>query len=94
MVEMEPKSHSEPVPVTGQPQQRPPAIANPNAASPPKGSLINQTHVLFMQVSFLYTNSNRERILRIINHGVKVSPSIAEVFESSDYSVLGNCSIP
>ncbi len=82
MVEMEPKSHSEPVAVAG-PQL--------TAASPPKGSLINQTHVLFMQVSFLYTNANRERILRIINHGVKVSPSVSEVFEACDYSVLANC---
>ena len=89
MVEMEPKGHSNPGAVPGQPQ--PPVNAPANALSPPKGSLINQTHVLFMQVSFLYTNSNRERILRIINHGVKVSPSVAEVFEACDYTVLGNC---
>lgn len=92
MVEMEPKKGNEMV----APQGTAPANTNSNAkalakvASPAKYPLIEENHVVFIQVSFLYTNSNRERVLRIINHGVKVSNSLSEIYENCDYVVLGN----
>lgn len=91
MVEMEPKKGTDMVaPLAPQPKGKEAANALAKVASPPKNHLIEENHVVFIQVSFLYTNSNRERVLRIINHGVKVSNNLSEIYENCDYVVLGN----
>jgi len=87
MVELEPKRSGEATPAA-------PAGGNvdpkavPRPASP-RNTLVDEQHVVFIQVSFLYTNSKRERILRIINHGIKVSCSLSEIYESADYTAIG-----
>lgn len=90
MVEVEPKKGAENQVV---PQQTQPATGIIKAASPAKLSMVDQTHVLFFQISFLYTNINRERVLRIINHGIKVSGNLSEIYENCDYAVVGNCNV-
>lgn len=59
-------------------------------ASPPKNNIIDETHVVFVQISFLYTNPKRERVLRIINHGIKVSSNLGEIYENCDYVTIGH----
>lgn len=92
MIELEPKSDKVAVTVAPKPaDQTPQPAANPNVLTDDIHRIIAQNRVLFFQVSFLYTNSDRERILRIINHAVKVSNSVPEIYQHADYTVVGNC---
>lgn len=43
------------------------------------------------QVSFLYTNSKRERILRLINHVCTISGDYGQIFEGVDYQAVAHC---
>jgi hypothetical protein len=89
---MEPRRGNEAAPQPAQAgQANSGAQAQPQGiASPPKNNLIEETRVVFVQISFLYTNPRRERVLRIINHGIKVSNSLSEIYENCDYTVVGN----
>ena len=48
------------------------------------------TDNLGIQVSFLYTNQYRERMLRIINHSVVLSNDQRQIYESCDYLAITN----
>lgn len=89
LVEMEPKKGNEATaqPVAGQAKT---PSQNQTIASPPKNNVIDETHVVFVQISFLFTNPKRERVLRIINHGIKVSSNLGEIYENCDYVAIGN----
>lgn len=89
LVELEPKKGNESVLPATPAQPKPPGQTQ-TIASPPKNNMIDETHVVFVQISFLYTNPNRERILRIINHGIKVSSNLGEIYENCDYVAIGN----
>ena len=43
-----------------------------------------------IQVSFLYTNGNSERVLRIINYTCVLESSLEGVYSGVDYQVIGN----
>lgn len=57
--------------------------------SPSQNSVI-AGNTFALQVSFLYTNEKRERILRVVNHCAKLSNNIADVMGSVDYATLTN----
>ena len=43
-----------------------------------------------LQLSFLYTNENRERMLRVVNHAVRVSSNIQDIVQAIDSQTITN----
>ena len=57
--------------------------------SPGQGCFTS-TQTFALQLSFLYTNENRERMLRVVNHAVRVSNNIQEVVQGIDSQTITN----
>lgn len=48
----------------------------------------NSQNVFYIQTSLLYTNENRQRMLRVHNYGVKTSKDLTEIYSNIDYHAV------
>ena len=49
---------------------------------------LTSQNVFYIQTSLLYTNENRQRMLRVHNYGVRTSKDLTDVYSHIDYQTL------